>query len=273
MSQLNVPDLGKILSDAVSMALIEWEKNIREPSDGPPNGASVIDGYSRDKDRGCGWTWEKKYRRNGQWAWCGMFVGAIYRRLGLHRYLAQSAYPSTYRLARYAKYLPFSKNCKARVAHPLTGEIISVLELHEEYDCLRMVQELDHVSDYSSLDFIPRPGDVLLVGYKRGHYGKHVSMVLEYDEDKGLCATVEGNCHGWLPCGNHVPETFVDGVPVKWAEGVIRREGEKDIGKGKMRPAFRPIGRRDWCGNRTYYIQRIIRPSALDFVDDLKFVR
>jgi hypothetical protein len=123
---------------ALAAAEAEWLMNVAEP-DGP--NWQRIDHYIRS-DEGLGWSWEKRYIRNRQFAWCGAFVAYCWGRAGLKAEIRKKRMPSCYRLYRWARG---------------TARLIT-----------------------SGQGFLP--GDVVIVGDEQSpRWGSHVTLCIEQD--------------------------------------------------------------------------------------------
>ena len=77
----------------------EWRRPVTEPN-GP--GWERIDEYIRGQ-QGLVWTWEERYVRNRQFAWCGAFAAFCFEAAGLNAEVRTKVMPSTYRLHSWAK--------------------------------------------------------------------------------------------------------------------------------------------------------------------------
>src|SRR5678816_477963 len=116
---------GRDLEAAGKIALSEadrlWHTDIYDPA---PNDNSEAGKRSKaaisDILIACGWGWATPYRgdRVGP-EWCGLTVGACWRKAGLKLDIARTFMPSTYRLLCYANYRPFDE--KHRNERPATG--------------------------------------------------------------------------------------------------------------------------------------------------------
>ena len=79
--------------EVIQRGCSEWDKNVTEPEyDGD---WQRINTYIKGVD-GIGWTWEKDYTKNGQFAWCGAFAAFCYTRINAK--IRQKVFPSCYRL-------------------------------------------------------------------------------------------------------------------------------------------------------------------------------
>jgi hypothetical protein len=76
----------------------EWNRPVTEPNG---EGWERIDEYIRGS-QGLAWTWEERYVRNRQFAWCGAFAAFCFEAAGLNAEIRQKVMPSTYRLKRWA---------------------------------------------------------------------------------------------------------------------------------------------------------------------------
>jgi hypothetical protein len=188
------PPRGEV---AAAAAMTRWNALVQEP---PGQNSGLIDGMIRS----CGWTYSvaskdvrdarraagqpnpDTYRVNGDFSWCGVFVGDAWKQAGIapealpdfrDRYKRRPLmmFSSCYRLVSH-----WARNT-ARVVEPQSAQI----------------------------------GDVVIVGAKPGsskgakHWGSHVTMALGAPVN-GEIPTVEGNAKGAGPNGERY-------------EGVIRR--------------------------------------------------
>lgn len=76
--------------EAIKRALVEWESLVVDP-------CSRIDTYIRTS-QGLGWAWEKPYKKNGQFAWCGAFASFAWNSVKLD--IRKSTFSSCYRMNR-----------------------------------------------------------------------------------------------------------------------------------------------------------------------------
>ena len=98
--------------EALKRAEAEWQRVVKEPD-------SRIDDYIRSRD-GIGWTWEKPYTRNGQFAWCGAFAAFCWSSVRFS--IRQKIFPSCYRL--YSRWLNTARHIEADQMLP--GDIVVV---------------------------------------------------------------------------------------------------------------------------------------------------
>ena len=105
----------------------------------------LIDDYIRGK-LGLVWTWEDRYDKNGEFAWCGAFVARALGEIGLRKDLRVKSMASTYRIVQWAKgtdrYLTDPRECE--------------------------------------------PGDIVIVGDKRKKCGNHITLCRGVDGDDVL---------------------------------------------------------------------------------------
>lgn len=106
------PQRSEQSSVAIDRALAEWSSMVEEPD-------RRIDTYIRSME-GIGWTWEKEYTRNGQYAWCGAFAGFCYTAVKFKT--RQKIFPSCYRL--YSNWSQTSRKIEPRDMLP--GDIVVV---------------------------------------------------------------------------------------------------------------------------------------------------
>lgn len=111
--------------EALKRAEAEWEMIIKEPD-------GRIDDYIRSRD-GIGWSWEKPYTRNRQFAWCGAFAAFCWSSVRFN--IRQKIFPSCYRL--YSKWVNTARHIEADQMQP--GDIVVV------YTSKRSVQG-DHIT-------------------------------------------------------------------------------------------------------------------------------
>jgi len=76
----------------------EWRRPVTEPNG---VGWERIDEYIRGP-QGLAWTWEERYVRNRQFAWCGAFAAFCFEAAGLNAEVRTKVMPSTYRLQKWA---------------------------------------------------------------------------------------------------------------------------------------------------------------------------
>ena len=98
--------------EALKRVEAEWQRVVKEPD-------SRIDDYIRSRD-GIGWTWEKPYTRNGQFAWCGAFAAFCWSSVRFS--IRQKIFPSCYRL--YSRWLNTARHIEADQMLP--GDIVVV---------------------------------------------------------------------------------------------------------------------------------------------------
>ena len=111
--------------EALKRAEAEWQRVVKEPD-------SRIDDYIRSRD-GIGWSWEKPYTRNGQFAWCGAFAAFAWSSVRFN--IRQKIFPSCYRL--YSRWVNTARHIEADQMLP--GDIVVV------YTSKRSVQG-DHIT-------------------------------------------------------------------------------------------------------------------------------
>jgi hypothetical protein len=217
---------------ALTEAKLCWLKNI---IDLPPKNSlehercrKFIDSLIRT-DVGIGWHWEDEYEYNGQYEWCGTLAAKGWGRAGVKFAIRQLFFSSNYRLDRYARYKAVDK--EPVVPKPNTP------------GPHRMIIELDRDSTPDKIRFtdgsVPREGDIMLIGGERTGYGKHITMIDDFDPTSPWVKTVEGNGTGYGPNGNT-------------QHGVVR--------------AQRRIGRGPGMTDVTYIARRIIRVGFDDLV-------
>jgi hypothetical protein len=166
-----------------------------------------------------GWDWMVPYAGNRRGPeWCGFFAAACWRAAGIDPKWLAPFFASTLRLHAWGHYRNW--NDKANPL-PAAGEQ------------RRLVARLDRHSTVKSLPFIPREGDIVIVGDGNPAEGDHITITTGFDAEAGLVLTVEGNGGGLGPDGK-------------------RREG---IVTGR-----RPIGIEPHC------VRWIYRPSPSDLL-------
>ena len=106
------PQRSEQSSVAIDRALAEWSSMVEEPD-------QRINTYIRSME-GIGWTWEKEYTRNGQFAWCGAFVAFCYTAVSFKT--RQKVFPSCYRM--YSNWSQTSRRIEPRDMLP--GDIVVV---------------------------------------------------------------------------------------------------------------------------------------------------
>ena len=106
------PQRSEQSSVAIDRALAEWSSMVEEPD-------QRINAYIRSME-GIGWTWEKEYTRNGQFAWCGAFVAFCYKAVSFKT--RQKVFPSCYRM--YSNWSQTSRRIEPRDMLP--GDIVVV---------------------------------------------------------------------------------------------------------------------------------------------------
>ena len=106
------PQRSEQSSVAIDRALAEWSSMVEEPD-------RRIDTYIRSME-GIGWTWEKEYTRNGQFAWCGAFASFCYTAVKFKT--RQKIFPSCYRM--YSNWSQTSRKIEPRDMLP--GDIVVV---------------------------------------------------------------------------------------------------------------------------------------------------
>jgi hypothetical protein len=82
------PAASDQMKDVLSRANVEWDRVVKDPS-------QRIDAYIKSS-AGLGWSWEKAYVQNGQFAWCGAFAAFCYTKANFN--IRKKIFPSCYRL-------------------------------------------------------------------------------------------------------------------------------------------------------------------------------
>lgn len=169
---------------AVEMALHWWQRDIYDPktdddSELAKESKQAIDYFIR---QGLGWTWLPPYEGDGSFEWCLAFVMKCWEHIKPDLRKLYGA--STYRVDRFASYQTAfgEKNETPRGAGP-----------H------RLYAKCDETTKVEDLKWIPRAGDIVLIGTKG--YGTHGALVRSFDPATGEFVTVEGNATGWGPNG------------------------------------------------------------------------
>jgi len=98
--------------EALKRAEGEWARVVKEPD-------ARIDDYIRSRD-GIGWSWEKPYVRNGQFAWCGAFASFCFTAVKFP--IRQKIFPSCYRL--YKNWSNTSRHIP--IENMMAGDIVVV---------------------------------------------------------------------------------------------------------------------------------------------------
>lgn len=208
------------LEDAVQIVLAEadrlWRLDVVD-SLKDKRSCQIIDMLIRSAS-GIGWTWEPFYA--GNFEWCGTFAAACWAQAGIPLETRHIYFSSTYRLDRWARYQEVSNHKNQK---PVNGP-------H------RIIIDLDENSTVQSLNgFVPRAGDILLVGPKGTAYGKHITIVQKFDNTTGVFYTYEGNGGGVGPRNDQ-------------RQGIVR--------------AGRPLGMGRFAAK--YHARRLIRPAPHD---------
>lgn len=225
---MNVADIAEAGERALDEARALWTSTIVDP----PHGAtSERAGYSLSRidemirsERGLAWSWRGAYRGDGDYQWCGAFAARCWASAGLRLEVRLAWWSSTYRLDRWASYQPLEIGPDdPRNPPPPPNEP------------RRQYQRCDGQSSPGSLLWLPRAGDVALVG-TRG-YGSHITIVEAYGEVDRQVQTISGN--GWGALG--------DGTR---GQGVVRRA----YAIGAARP------------DQTSHVRRLLRPAPTDLI-------
>lgn len=176
---------------AVQAAEEFWKLDIIDPSskdhsERAERGRKFIDSIIRTK-AGLNWSWEKEYKGDGDFAWCGAFVAACYAKAGLQLKYREKNFASTYRLDRWPQ--------------GIGADIDKDRQVTMDDSKVRKYCKCE--SGTVVKDFGPRPGDILLVG-ENGH-GHHITLIqtVTYDGIFPVISTIEGNGYGEFPGGAH----------------------------------------------------------------------
>lgn len=163
-------------------ALASFHADIEEPRG---NNWESIDVRIRGAD-GLGWSWEDRYVRNGQFAWCGAEAALHLGAAGLSSTIRSKVMPSCYRLAKFCQ-----------VDDPTQQRVVSTLA-----DAL--------------------PGDIVVVGASDSKwYGAHITTLLQVDLDGGRVYLHEGNAKAYGPDGS-----YREGVGRRWRDIDRRRPSD-----------------------------------------------
>lgn len=231
---ITIEQAGIIARDA---AIAAWQRHVIEPRKRGehPESATWIDSIIRTP-AGLDWSWvADTFDRDGEYEWCGAFAAHAWSHAGLDLDLRRLYYSSTSRLAVHAIYQP-------HFGTPNEREIMARFPRPTNPDARRVRILLDERSTFDSLgDFIPRAGDILLVGTIGSRMGTHVCLVDEWDPVQRIAHTIEGNARGTFPDGRNTAAI------TRGDQGVVRQR--------------RPLGAR---AGYPYHIRRIIRPSIHD---------
>lgn len=222
----NLEDAGRI---AMLTAKRLWLNNIVDSMRFPAS-IALIDEMVRS-EKGSGWAWEPPYTPDGP-EWCLMFAARCWYAAGVPLADRKYGFPSTYRMDRWARYMPPSDVFPNKL--PAEGPP-------------RMMIELDETSTMADARFpdgtMPRAGDILLVGGRRTGPGKHGTIIEEFDMIKGHFLTIEGNATGQLASGTSahgviITKRQIGGVGVSETTYIARRvirPGGHDIQLGAAR--------------------------------------
>ena len=129
--QYSTPNSSIHANEAIKRGLEEWSRVVVDPSE-------RINAYIKSVE-GIGWTWEKDYVKNGQFAWCGAFAAFCYTKARFN--IRNKIFPSCYRL--YSNWSNTSRKVKVEEVQP--GDIVVV------YTAKRSVQG-DHITLCHSVD-------------------------------------------------------------------------------------------------------------------------
>lgn len=209
---------GKI---AVCRAIICWTQDIKDDT----KGAARIDSMIRTT-AGLNWTWEPAYTPDS-YEWCGAFAAYCWRD-AIPVKMRQSFWSSTYRLDRWARYLPFENTVNPKPLGDMQPRCIVNLDERST---------IDAVMTFGGTG--PRAGDIVLVGGVNTGYGKHITLVESFDPGSRTFKTLEGNAYGYGPHNDY-------------RQGVVR--------------ATRPLGLPQGKPNTTYFARRLIRPAPGDLL-------
>ena len=99
------------------MARAEYELSLNVTEPGLGGDSDRITTYIKSV-AGIGWSWEKDYKKNGQFAWCGAFAAFCFSKVQFN--IRQKIFPSCYRL-----YNNFN-NTSRRAGKVRPGDIVTV---------------------------------------------------------------------------------------------------------------------------------------------------
>jgi hypothetical protein len=133
-----------------------------------------------------GWLWEVPYRGDTACEWCGLFAAACWHAAGIDPCWLATYFASTYRLDIWARYQSF--NGKHPNPKPPDGPY-------------RLIANLDAHS--TRVPWMPRAGDILMIGDGVPEYGDHITIVESYDPATMTFMTLSGNGVGLGPDGKH----------------------------------------------------------------------
>jgi len=136
-----------------------------------------------------GWDWKVPYAGNRRGPeWCGFFAAACWRAAGIDPKWLAPFFASTLRLHAWAHYRNWNDKPNPPPAAGLQR---------------RLVAKLGPDSTVKSLPFVPREGDIVIVGDGNPADGDHITIATGVDLERGIIRTVEGNGTGNGPDGNH----------------------------------------------------------------------
>lgn len=192
-----------------SLDIIDPPRGSRDPR--APQSLQIINEIIRVS----GWTFalpDGMYHGNGSPQWCGMTAGYAWRAAGLDPRMLQVWWASTDRLLAWASYQSFSGHANTkRPAAPADRRLLQGLH------------------SGAALSFVPRAGDVVIVGDGKRASGQHVTVCVEYDAEARRFSTLSGNGGGVGPKGDR-------------REGISARDFSIDEGGYRalwvIRPAF-----------------------------------
>lgn len=188
--------LRRALLDA---ALAEWATVVRDDDGGRPGNRDVITGYFE----ACRWGFHIPggYVERRDNPWCGIFAGAMGRRVGDHLEPGKCvgltldadvclyAMPSTERLASLAKWKQAGAGIPVRFRRASVGGQFADAALgllHKAEDVL-----------------VPGAIATVMTSGNKPEVGDHVVIVESYDPQNKTINTVEGNGRGKLGDGTH----------------------------------------------------------------------
>jgi hypothetical protein len=184
MDNVAKSDRLRVLGEkAVETALMLWELDIEDPKADDKSKDAQFNREQIEKfiHNGCAWRHEE-YTGDGDFEWCLAFAWYCWPEIKDSIRTIYAA--STYRTDRYAAY------------RSAFGEPNPAPELESDR---RLYMQCDEKTRVEDLPWVPRPGDIALVGNKG--YGSHGVLIESVDIEEGCIYTVEGNSHGKGPNG------------------------------------------------------------------------
>lgn len=134
--------------------------------------------------RACGWDWEVPYAGDGAVEWCGIFAAACWRSAGIDERWLPQFFPSTMRLNAWARYQNWNEH---KNPAPTNGD-------------RRMYAPI--AANATGLPFVPRAGDIVIVGDGSPWCGDHITLCERYSPATRTVTTLSGNGGGVGPNGD-----------------------------------------------------------------------